>query len=212
VTDQLSVHEPYAESAQQRETDLFGMYLFLATEIMLFGGFLAVVYVYRIIHPNETAAAARHLKLWLGGANTAVLLTSSLFVALAVANARAGDRRATSRWLVGAVALGVGFLAIKSYEYWDEYREGLMPRLGPPSPLADGPGRLFIDLYFVGTSLHAIHLMIGIGLVLGLAWRVARRRTRLPERAVTVEAVGLYWHLVDVVWVFIYPVLYLARG
>jgi cytochrome c oxidase subunit 3 len=180
--------------------------------MMLFGGFFAAVYVYRVLHPEAVQAAAQHLKIWLGGLNTAVLLTSSLCVALAVAAARTGASRAALHRLLLTAGLGVVFIAVKGFEYYLEYAEGLMPRVGPPSPLEDPASRLFINLYFVGTGVHAVHLTVGILLVLGLSLRIARGWTRLPERTVTVEMVGLYWHLVDVIWVFIYPALYLARA
>jgi cytochrome c oxidase subunit 3 len=205
------VHEPYSESSQQREADLFGMYIFLGTEAMLFGGLLAAVYVIRVLYPHEAASAAQHLKLWLGTANTAVLLTSSLFIAIAVAAARAGRRRACALWLALSCGLGILFLGIKAAEYVKEYREGLMPFPGPPSPLAQPAEHLFFNLYLVGTSLHALHLTIGSCVVAVLAWRVALQGTPVPRRALTVEVAGLYWHLVDVVWVFIFPVFYLAR-
>jgi cytochrome c oxidase subunit III len=211
VADQLSVHRPYAEASQQREADLFGMYIFLVTEIMLFGGLLATAYVIRVMYAQEAVAAAKHLKLWLGGFNTAALLTSSLFVALAVVVARQGERHRTVLRLALAAGLGVLFLFIKCFEYLQEYREGLMPFPRPSSPLAQPGEHLFMNLYLVATSLHALHLALGIGLVLGLVWRIGRGSTPLPQRSITVEVVGLYWHLVDVVWVFIYPVFYLAR-
>jgi cytochrome c oxidase subunit 3 len=211
VTDLPAAHEPFAESAQQREADFLGMYIFLATEIMLFGGLLGAVFAYRVLHPQETAAAAQHLKLWLGAANTAVLLTSSLFMALAVEAARGAERRRAALWLLATAALGLTFLGIKGYEYLEEYREGLMPHLGPASPLRHPAERIFINLYFVGTGLHALHLAIGIAMTAGMAF-LLRRGPLLPRRALAVEMVGLYWHLVDVIWVFVYPVLYLARG
>ncbi|WP_210204599.1 cytochrome c oxidase subunit 3 [Microvirga sp. 17 mud 1-3] len=211
MSDQPAAHSPYAEPAQQREADLLGMYIFLVTEIMLFGGFLTAVYVVRVLHPEEASSAAKHLNLWLGSLNTAVLLTSSLAMALAVQLSREGKFRATSAWLCLTVALGLVFLAIKSVEYYQEYAEGLMPLSDGMRPLSKPGEQLFFNFYLVGTGLHALHLTIGIILVSGLAWRVARSETPLPRRAVTVEIVGLYWHLVDVVWVFIYPIFYLAR-
>jgi cytochrome c oxidase subunit 3 len=153
--------------------------------------------------------AARHFKLWLGAANTAVLLTSSLCVALAVEDARSRLRRRAAAWFALAALLGLVFLGVKGTEYFLEYREGLMPHLGPPSPLRPGPVDLFVDLYFVSTGLHAVHLLIGVGAVATVAAAYAWRRS--PPPAVVAEMTGLYWHLVDVVWVFLFPVLYLAR-
>lgn len=211
MSDQPAVHSPYLEAAQQREADFLGMYIFLATEIMLFGGFLAAVYVVRVLHPQEASETAQQLNLWLGSFNTAVLLTSSLSMALAVQLSREAKRRAVVIRLCLTMALGLAFLTIKGVEYYQEYREGLMPFSGGLNPLSKPGEQLFFNFYLVGTSLHALHLMIGIALVSVLAWRVARSETPLPRRAVTVELVGLYWHLIDVVWVFIYPIFYLAR-
>lgn len=207
-----AVHEPFQEPAQQREAAFLGMYVFLATEIMLFGGLFAGILVYRIRDTEAVHEAAGHLYLWLGGLNTAVLLTSSLFMALAVQSAREGRARPAIRRLLFAAVLGITFLTIKGIEYGLDYAEGLMPGVGPEFPLPRHVQELFINLYFVATGLHSVHLTIGILIVLGLAFRLWRGQARLPERRITVEMVGLYWHLVDIVWVFLYPALYLARG
>lgn len=202
---------PFAEEAQRRRADQLGMYVFLASEVMLFGGLFAAISYDRIRHPGAAAEAARRLSLPLGSANTAVLLTSSLLVALAVVWARAGRRRATAAALAGAAALGVAFVVIKGFEYRLEYLHGLMPDVGPPSPLGDRPASLFIGLYFISTVAHAVHVTVGVVLLAGVAAWIARRRLALPMRATTVELVGLYWHLVDVIWIFLFPLLYLAR-
>ena len=212
MTKSVVLKEPFQDAAQQREAGLLGMHLFLATEIMLFGGLFAAIFVYRVVYPEAVAQASGHLYMWLGGLNTAVLLTSSLFMALAVEAARRQRRRPAIRWLLLTAALGTVFLGVKGFEYFLEYREGLMPGVGPTFVFPDKAQELFLDLYFVSTGLHSIHLSIGIVMVVGLAFRIWGYHTRLPERAVTVEMFGLYWHLVDVVWVFLYPVLYLARG
>jgi len=211
VSDRPAVHSPYAEAAQQRDADLLGMYVFLVTEVMLFGGFLSAVSMVRVLHPQEASSAAQHLNLWLGSMNTAVLLTSSLAMALSVQVSREGKRRPTIIGLCLTAALGLVFLVIKGVEYYQEYREGLMPLSDGIKPLSKPGEQLFFNFYLVGTGLHALHLTIGIVLVAGLVWGVFRSRVQLPHRAVTVEIVGLYWHLVDVVWVFIYPIFYLAR-
>jgi cytochrome c oxidase subunit 3 len=107
--------------------------------------------------------------------------------------------------------MGLGFLAVKGFEYHAEYLEGLMPGVGPPSPFAGRPPTLFMSLYFVSTALHAVHVTIGVVLLAGTGADAGLGRLRLPEQATTVEVVGLYWHLVDVIWVFLFPLLYLAR-
>lgn len=213
MSGEVTLTKPYAEPDQQRAAAFLGMYVFLGSELMLFGGLFAALSLYRVDHPAAAAEAASHLKLWLGTANTAVLLTSSLFVALAVAFARAAGRsgsgrRVSAAWLLAAAALGVVFLGIKGLEYHQEYVEGLMPSAGPPSPLGARAPNLFIDLYFVATGLHAVHLTIGIGALSAVA---IRQLTRPDASTIVVEMTGLYWHLVDVVWLFLLPLLYLAR-
>jgi len=203
--------EPFDLGSQKRRADRFGMFVFLASEIMLFAPLFAAMSVYRVLHPRAAAEAAGHLSLWFGAANTAILLTSSLLVALAVLAARQGGRRAVAAYLAGAAMLGVAFLVVKGFEYHAEYVEGLMPMIGPPSPLGDRPATLFISLYFVSTALHAVHVTVGALLLAGTAAGAASRRLALPRRAMTVEIVGLYWHLVDVIWIFLFPLLYLAR-
>jgi cytochrome c oxidase subunit 3 len=205
----VTLKEPFRDPVQQRTADYFGMYVFLGSEIMLFGGLFAALATYRIAHPQAAVEAAHHFKLWLGTANTAVLLTSSLFVALGVESARTGERRRAGGWFIAAAVLGVAFLAIKGTEYLLEYREGLMPRVGPASPLKDRASNLFVDLYFVATGLHAVHLLIGVTAMTVVAGVYGLRRR--PPPAVVAEMTGLYWHLVDVIWVFLFPVLYLAR-
>lgn len=200
----------FATSYQQRRAALVGLWLFLATEAMMFGGLFMGVIVIRTLHSDAVRQAAPHLDMVLGGANTAILLTSSMIIALAVVSARQGRRRATVRRLAMAAALGAAFLGIKALEYWKEYHEGLMPHIGPAFPIETEGAELFFNLYFVSTSLHALHLTIGVALVLTTATRVGKGLAPLPSRRITVEATGLYWHFVDIVWVFLYPVLYLV--
>jgi cytochrome c oxidase subunit 3 len=148
------------------------------------------------------------MHLWLGGMNTAVLLSSSALVALMVAAVRAGAAGLAKWLLVGTIALGFAFLAIKFTEYALEYRDGVVPLLSDRN-LHSGPQRLFMDLYFVATGLHALHVTVGLALLGSLIWPfgAARRDTS----AVFAGNAALYWHLVDVIWIFLYPTLYLAR-
>jgi cytochrome c oxidase subunit 3 len=202
---------PFASAGQRRAADTLGMFVFLTSEVMLFGGLFAMMAFDRIRHPAAAAQAAQHLDLWLGTANTAILLTSSLFVALAALAAREGRRRGAAAWLLAGAALGLAFLALKGVEYRIDYVEGLASLSGPPSPLGRSPAQLFIGLYYVATALHAVHVGAGVALLAGAGLGVARGRLPLPARAETVHLVGLYWHLVDVIWVFLFPLLYLAR-
>jgi cytochrome c oxidase subunit 3 len=191
------VDQPYSTAPQQREAATMGMFVFLGTEIMLFGGLFAVALGLRLTHPRAFVDASLQLHVWIGAINTAVLLTSSAVVALAVHAARADQPRTTTVLFIAAAVLGVVFLGIKAYEYATEYREGL---LLPPV----GVQRLFMDLYLVSTGLHALHVMVGAALLATVA-------AFAPRRAIVVENAGLFWHLVDAIWVFLYPVLYLAR-
>lgn len=211
MTDGVELHEPFHDAAQQRDADMLGMYVFLASEIMLFGGLFAVAFVLRLLHPHEVVAASKQLHVYIGAINTAILLTSSLCVALALPAARGGARRWAALLLGGAALLGVAFLGLKAFEYSLEYRDGLLPGVNDPGRFSGPVEHLFMDLYLVATGLHAIHVTIGIALLTGLAWRIRQGWLPLPQRAVVVEMSGLYWHLVDVIWVFLYPVLYLAR-
>jgi cytochrome c oxidase subunit III len=211
MTDRLDVHEPYVEARQQRDADMMGIYIFLATEMMLFGGLFAVAYVIRLQHPAEYIEASKRLHVWFGAINTAVLLTSSLAVAFGVQATRAGRDRHAAVALLAAAALGIAFLAIKGMEYATEYGEGLLPLPGAATRFASPVEHQFMNLYLIATVLHGIHLTIGILLLAGVAVSMARRPWQPTNRAMVVTVAGIYWHFVDVVWVFLYPALYLAR-
>jgi cytochrome c oxidase subunit 3 len=202
--------EPFASLARQHDAGMLGMYVFLASELMLFGGLIVVILIYRLLHPQEIVAASHRLHIWIGAFNTLVLLTSSLAVAAAVEAARCGFGKRSARLLAGASVLGLAFLAAKAIEYRLEYGEGLLP--GFAASHFSGPvEQLFMNLYLVATGLHAVHLIVGIALMAGLAWRTGSGALPLPDRANVVQVSGLYWHLVDVIWIFLYPILYLAR-
>lgn len=203
--------EPPSDVDYARATARMGMYLFLATEIMLFGGLFAALMVARLLHGDETALASQRFNLWLGAANTVILLTSSLAVACAVEAAKACRRRWAAGGLAAAVGLGLVFLAIKAVEYYEEYAQGLIPGLGDRAPDLQPAEALYINLYLVATGLHAVHMLAGLAMLSGLALGLAFGRVRLPRQFATVEITGLYWHLVDIVWVFLFPALYLAR-
>lgn len=200
------VREPYPTRAREAEAARLGMMLFLASEIMLFGAIFGAASVLFMRHMAEVGAASARLNLWLGAANTVILLTSSLLVAIGVA-ARAARPRVTAITFAAAALLGIAFLGVKAFEYATDYREGLMPGTAG-AQFASGSQFLFMSLYFIATGLHALHLTVGVLLLLGIALRL---RMRTPPTASSVENVGLYWHLVDAIWVFLYPVLYLTR-
>ncbi|MCB0110256.1 MAG: cytochrome c oxidase subunit 3 family protein [Caldilineaceae bacterium] len=198
----------FTDLAQQREANTLGMWAFLATEVLFFGGLFTAYLVYRSAYPEVFAAGSEHLKMALGAINTGVLLTSSLTVALAV---HAATQRARNRLLLFmalTVVLGLLFLGIKGFEYYQEYQENLVPTInftweGNNAPQA----MLFFVLYFFMTLLHALHMIIGISVLLVMifwAWRGWYEEDDMP-----VERFGLYWHFVDIVWVFLFPLLYL---
>ncbi len=216
-TSAAAVAAPGGSTADERgvkpheappDTPEFGMWVFLASEILFFGGLL-VAYAYgRLQWPAGFGEASRHTDVVLGTLNTAVLLTSSALVALAVA---CGERPRQQRrvwWLLAlSAALGIAFLVIKGMEYRKEWHEQLFP--GPGFELRGTAGaELFFTLYFFMTALHALHLFIGVCVLGVFAWGTAKQRAWAPPRRVEVAA--LYWHFVDIVWIFLYPLLYLV--
>jgi cytochrome c oxidase subunit 3 len=189
-------------------TASLGMWVFLASEVLFFGGLL-VAYTYGRSHwPAGFAAASHETHVVIGTVNTALLLTSSALVALAAARSELADSgRAVARLLAGACVLGVAFMVLKGVEYGKEWHEHLVP--GATFRLRDVQGaQLFFVLYFLTTGLHAVHLTIGIVVLAAFAWGSHRLAPwALPRR---IEAAGLYWHFVDVVWIFLYPLIYLG--
>ena len=204
----LTRHEPFADLARQREADRLGMALFLASEAMLFGALVMGLLALRTWDSAAFAATSGRLSLLAGAANTALLLTSSLLVAIG-AEARAADKPRSAALLFSLAALlGLAFLVVKGIEYRSEYLGGLMPGVGLKQDFPSPGARMFMDSYFIATGLHALHVLIGVAMLGGCAWRL---RGADPPALVTVENIGLYWHLVDIVWVFLFPILYLSR-
>ncbi|RTM07147.1 MAG: hypothetical protein EKK31_12420 [Hyphomicrobiales bacterium] len=210
----MSGTESIAFDTPQREqrADTLAMWVFIGSEAMLFGAIFLVFLIAHIDFGPAFAAASKHLSLALGTFNTAVLITSSFTMALAHLYALHRRWRATVWALVATSALGVCFLIVKGTEYGKEIHEGLAPLLGLPFRY-DGPdpthAEFFFGLYFTMTSLHALHLIGGIVVIAGVValWRAASPANRVRR----VVAVGLYWHFVDIIWVFMFPVLYLIN-
>lgn len=201
----------FATHEHQRSASVLGMWVFLATEVLLFGGIITAFLMTRVFYPHDFEQAAGRLNVLIGGANTVVLLASSLAMALAVHGAQKGNRGMVLVCLAVTALLGSVFLGLKGYEYYTDWRDGLVPRTLRFDSEGGNPFRLtlFMMFYFVLTGLHAVHLTIGIGLVCGLIARTARGD--YPRAGATVtEVIGLYWHFVDVVWIFLLPVLYLS--
>jgi len=215
-TDGAESDEPVAHHfdtlQQQQEAVTLGMWVFLATEIMFFGGAFATYTVYRREHEAAFHAASRELDLVLGGVNTLVLLTSSLTMAFAVAAAGARKKGLTVLMLLATMVLGTAFLGIKGIEYHHKYEHHLLPAFGLPfewpEPAQAGGAKLFFSLYLGMTGLHALHMVIGIALMGIFAVRVWRSAD-VGHRRQGTEVLGLYWHFVDVVWIYLFPLLYL---
>jgi cytochrome c oxidase subunit III len=210
VAERSSVLEHhFRDLEQQRDASTLGMWIFLATEVMFFGVLFLGYTAYRVVYYASFAEGSHHLKLLLGSVNTAVLLSSSLTMALAIHAAQLGRSRALVGFLLMTMLLGAAFLGIKALEYYYEYEEHLVPGLNfafsGPNP---GHVEIFFILYFFMTGLHAFHLTVGIGLVAVIAF-LAWRGRYTSEYHTPVELTGLYWHFVDVIWVFLFPLLYL---
>ncbi len=204
----------FDDALQQHDACRLGMWLFLSTELMLFGGLFLAYTIFRIAHADVFAEASQHVAPGWATVMTALLLTSSLTMALAVQAVRDGLHRRATVCLLLTMLLGGGFIGIKLHEYHSLYAEHLAPLFGWPfgySGQQDASlAKMFFVLYFFMTGLHALHMVIGISL---LCWiMVAMIRKRDARRwSTAAEMVGLYWHFVDLVWVFLFPLLYLIR-
>jgi cytochrome c oxidase subunit 3 len=207
---------------QQREAGTLGMWVFLVTEIMFFGGMFLAYTLYRSKYPEAFAIASNHLDIKLGAINTAVLIFSSFTMAMAVYSTQVGKRRAQIISLVLTIVLGLAFLGIKAVEYYEKYEDHLIPgSLIPGNPFNPDPQamhltpgvlmqhvQMFYWIYFAMTGMHALHMIIGVGLLLVLLYFSVKGRYS-PEYHNPVEVIGLYWHFVDIVWIFLFPLLYL---
>ncbi len=213
-TEHEVLQEQFEDLEQQHEASTLGMWTFLATEVLFFGVIFTGYTVYRLSYPEEFRRASQHLYVTLGGPNTLVLITSSLTMALAVRGAQVGSRRTQLTCLALTMLLGLIFLGVKFTEYYIEYRAALIPVLRfdetpwAQQGLEPAHVKLFFVFYFIMTGLHAVHMIIGIAL-LGVLLVLAGRSWFSPVWYTPVEMVGLYWHFVDVIWIFLLPLLYL---
>jgi cytochrome c oxidase subunit III len=212
---------------QQKETSTLGMWLFLVTEIMFFGGLFTAYVIYRNMYPDAFAAASSTLNVPLGAFNTAVLICSSLTMALAIRSAQVNWRKGILIFLALTMLLGTTFLVVKGFEYHDKFVERHVPGdvLNAPfhfelenrheaaaaqaqDPLYQRHAEIFFALYFIMTGVHATHMIIGI-LILAVLWHYSRKGKFDPGYYNPLEMTGLYWHFVDIVWIFLFPLLYL---
>ena len=200
---------PQFSSAHHRdEAAELGMWVFIATEVLLFGGLILGYCVYRHAYPAAFVAASRHTEIVIGTANTAILLTSSFLVASAVEAFAAETRKICVALLSGAIVLGLSFILLKGIEYTSEYHEHLVPGIDFAfnEKFANG-ARLFFIFYFVATAIHALHMVIGISLLTVLAGMTAHAPTARHYTAL--HSAALYWHFVDAVWIFLFALIYL---
>jgi cytochrome c oxidase subunit 3 len=198
---------------QQHEAATLGMWLFLITEVLFFGGLFLAYMLYRVWYPEAWAEASLELDIRLGTINTAVLIGSSLTMAFAVRAAQTGMQKATVNWVLATMALGLTFLVIKYFEYAEKVEHSHIPGWLGGAFHFDGPwarpAELYFSLYFVMTGLHATHMLIGFVILSVIAWMAYRGRFT-KEWNTPVEVSGLYWHFVDIVWIFLFPLLYLV--
>jgi cytochrome c oxidase subunit 3 len=196
-------------SRADQETQTLGMWIFLAGEVMFFGAVFTTYIIYRHLYPSVFAEASRHLDIVIGSLNTFILLTSSLCMALAVNAIQRDKRKLLTLFLAATIILGLIFLGLKALEYSHEFEQNLFPG-GNFLYSGKNPenARLFFSLYFTMTGLHAAHMIVGIILLSTLLIRSVRKQfTSL--RYTPVETIGLFWHFIDIVWIFIFPLLYL---
>ena len=208
----------FATEEQQRDASSFGMWIFLATEVMFFGGLFCAYLIYRGWYYNDFAAASRSIDAFLGGTNTAVLICSSLTVVLAIWAAQTARRGLMLAMLVLTMLFGAAFLGIKGVEYHDKFKEHHVPGAsfdfhdeipGHPGEYVNPQhAQIFFALYFVMTGLHALHMIVGLGIFTWLLWAAWKGRFT-PEYHTPLEIGGLYWHFVDIVWIYLFPLLYL---
>ena len=212
-------HHPFLQHhfedlGQQHEASTLGMWMFLTTEILFFGGILCAYWVYRVIYPEAWALGAAQQNTLAGGINTIVLIVSSLTMALAVRAAQLGSRRGQVVFLSLTLVFGLIFVGVKMWEYRMHYVEGLFPGAAwhwNENPALASKVQLFMTFYWGLTGLHALHMVIGVGLLIWIIIRAARAHFS-PEYYGPVEVMGLYWHFVDIVWIFLFPFLYLIHG
>jgi cytochrome c oxidase subunit 3 len=205
----IAVPEQFDDIEQQREASRLGLWAFLATEVLFFGGLFMAYAVYRMLYPQGFAIAGQHTNLFYGSINTALLLTSGLTMALGVHAIQQNKTKTLVRYLLLTILLGVGFLVIKGLEYFDDMEKHLVP--GVSFALPERPAsEMFFYLYWVMTGLHTLHLIVGIGLLAAVAFLASRNHYSDGYYA-PVELSGLYWAFVDIVWLYLYPLLYLIH-
>ncbi len=204
------IEEQFDDAEQQREAATMGMWLFIATEVLFFGGMFLGYTVYRIYYPQAFAEASRHTLIIFGSINTAILLISSTVMAFAVRAAQKNRRGLLGLLLFVTAALGTLFLVLKGFEYAQEISEHLLPGRNFQIDASDPPhAQMFFYLYWLMTGVHALHVTIGVVLIAFFAFR-AWFANAFQNHDTPIDLLGLYWHFVDIVWVFLFPLIYLV--
>lgn len=203
------VEEQFGSLEQQAHAAHLGMWLFLTSEVLLFGALFGLYTAYRLEYADAFRSAARHNQLWLGTANTVILITSSLLAAWAVHALKSGRAALAELCLVGTIVLGGVFLVLKLSEYADHFRHGIFPGAYYRSPeLTERGANSFFTLYYFMTGLHGLHVLGGMSALTVMLVQILRGRYG-PARSTAVELTVLYWHLVDAIWIFLWPLFYL---
>jgi cytochrome c oxidase subunit III len=199
----------FSDSEQQASAAKLGMWLFLLTEMLLFGGLFAAYSIYRAWNPEMFYEAHKQLNLHLGMINTIVLISSSVTMALAIRSTQLGDRQLTVRYLIATLLLAAVFLVIKYLEYHHKFELGQLPgKYYTFTGLQGSNPHIFFSIYFMMTGLHGIHVIGGMGVIGWMLYRTLRNQFS-PAYYTPLEMTGLYWHLVDLIWIFLFPLLYL---
>jgi cytochrome c oxidase subunit 3 len=210
--ESLALREQFDTAAQQKDASTLGMWIFLITEIMFFGGMFLAYTIYRSSYPHVFAVASNTLNVYIGAANTVVLLCSSFTMVMAVRAAQLGHRKTIVVFLILTLLLGLVFLGVKAYEWNEKFQEHHVPgatfHIEELPPEMQGQAQLFFSLYFLMTGLHALHMVIGVGIVGTITWWAWRGKYS-AQYMTPVDVGGLYWHFVDIIWIFLFPLLYL---
>jgi cytochrome c oxidase subunit 3 len=186
-----------------------GMWLFLFTELLLFGGLFVLYMAYRVEYIQQFQMAAKELKVYMGATNTIILLTSSLTMVLSIIALQRRNVKGSIFWLVTTIVFAMGFMVVKYFEWSDKFAHGIYPK--GPGLMEKSQGEIiFFGLYYTMTGLHGLHVIIGVGLLTAMLIQLKRKKVH-PDRFVPLENAGLYWHLVDLIWIFLFPLFYLLH-
>jgi len=210
TAEETHLRHHFATPAQQMDAATLGMWTFLITEVLFFGGMFAAYAIYRGMYMDAFASTSEFMNVVLGGTNTAVLICSSLTMALGVRAAQLSNRKQLQLFLVLTMIFGTIFLVIKGFEYHAKWVEHLVPGFNfhYPIPQFERHAQILFFLYFCMTGMHALHMIVGLGLLSYLLIQATRKVFSATYYA-PVEMIGLYWHFVDIVWIFLFPLLYL---